>query len=182
MDNNKSNRSKGREGKARSSIIYKKSVQHTDPAVDTDLTSTAPVSKPNLLSCIFVTAWEWTVGAAVSRRRLSRRRSLKPLHLVSRHCNSQLRPWHLLLMFLWDSSLKPMLVLVGRQVGERDEARRSLSLAALAGSLRAHWQSLVDGGLLFSVFRFYRLLFAFLFELHSRYLHAFSRYSYYMDT
>ncbi|KAK0208619.1 hypothetical protein DFS33DRAFT_461291 [Desarmillaria ectypa] len=164
--NNKLNQSKNRKRKARSSIIYKKSAQNTGPSLDADLTSIAPASKPNLLSFIFVSTWAWTIGAVVSRRRLSsQRRSLKPLHLVSRHCGAPRRPWQLLLMFLWNSPLKSMLIFAGQQVDERAEARGSLSLTTLAGSLQAHWQSLVDGGLLFALFRFYRLLFAFLFGL-----------------
>ncbi|KAK0505815.1 hypothetical protein EDD18DRAFT_1120795 [Armillaria luteobubalina] len=167
--NNQSNRSKDRKRKARSSIIYKKSGQDICPSVDTNLTTSAPATKPNLLSFIFVSAWAWTVGAAASRRRLSsRRRSLKPLQLVSRHCDhpGPLRPWHLL-MFLWSSPLKPILVLAVQQVDERSEICGSSvsSLPALAGSLRDHWKSLVDGGFLFALFRCCRLLLGFLFEL-----------------
>ncbi|KAK0246108.1 hypothetical protein EDD85DRAFT_944483 [Armillaria nabsnona] len=163
---NKLNRSKDRKRKARSSIIYKKSGHDISPSVDTNLAAITPSSKPNLLSFIFVSAWAWTVGAAASRRRLSsRRRSLKPLQLVSRHCDHPLRPWHLFLMFLWNSPLKSILVLAGQQVDGRGETCRSSSLAALAGSLRDHWKSLVDEGVLFALFRFYRLLLAFLFEL-----------------
>ncbi|KAK0198719.1 hypothetical protein F5146DRAFT_103686 [Armillaria mellea] len=164
--NNKSNRSKDRKRKARSSIIYKKSGQDICPSVDTNLTATAPASKLNLLSFIFVSAWAWTVGAAASRRRLSsRHRSLKPLQLVSRHCDHPFRPWHLFLMFLWSSPLKPVLDLAGQQAEERSETCGSPSLVALAESLRDHWKSLVDGGFLFALFRFYRLLLGFLFEL-----------------
>ncbi|KAK0233496.1 hypothetical protein IW262DRAFT_1330707 [Armillaria fumosa] len=164
--NNKPNRSKDRKRKARSSIIYKKSGQDICPSVDTNFTATAPASKPNLLSFIFISTWAWTVGAAASRRRLSsQRRSLKPLQLVSRHCDHPLRPWHLFLMFLGSSPLKPILVLVVQQVDERSETCGSSSLAALAGSLRDHWKSLVDGGFLFALFRLYRLLLEFLSEL-----------------
>ncbi len=155
---NKSNRSKDRKRKARSSIIYKKSGHDISPLVDTNLTATAPASKPNSLSFIFVSAWAWTVGAAASRRRLSsRRRSLKPLQLVSRHCDHPLRPWHLFLMFLWSSPLKSILVLAGQQVDGRGETCRSSSLAAwweayeITGS---HWLMKVFC-LLFSVFTGY---------------------------
>ncbi|KAK0481853.1 hypothetical protein IW261DRAFT_1563143 [Armillaria novae-zelandiae] len=166
LANNKSNCSKDRKRKARSSITYKKSGQDICPAVDTNLTATAPASKPNLLSFIFVSAWTWTIGAAASRRRLSsHRRSLKPLQLVSRHCDPPLRPWHLFLIFLWSSPLKPILVLAVQQVDKRSEICGSSSLAALAGSLRDHWNSLVDGGFLFALFRFCRFLLGFLFEL-----------------
>lgn len=84
-----------RKRKARSSIVYKKAATTAMPDAPRELSvarsSFSAVRRRNPLSAVAFAAWAWTVGAVVSRRRMSARgRSLqlKALQLPSQHCQS----------------------------------------------------------------------------------------------